>query len=461
MEIRVAELFAGVGGFRVGLERANKRKGVINQKTAFKVSWSNQWEPNENAQHASKVYVARFGDEQHSNEDISTVDPTCVADFDVLVGGFPCQDYSVAKPRNQSKGLEGKKGVLWWDIHRFLEAKRPWMAILENVDRLLASPVGQRGRDFAIMLATLNDLGYAVEWRVINAADYGFPQRRRRVFIIAHRDGTPGHKLLCNDTDAAIRSKGLLARTFPVTVDAVSTPLRITDEPWEISKSFNVGPKNSPFLNAGVAINGKVTTVRVEPSHRGKKKTLGDVVQDDRDVPDEYFIPANELPRWREHKGAKRLLRTKKNGVQYEFAEGAVAFPDALDKASRTIITSEGGRSPSRFKHVVRTTSGRFRRLTPVELERLSGFPPNHTRLEGVSDSRRAFFIGNALVTGLITELATTAVEMKLFRGLVKDQERRQSSAVRRLGNSRKASLGKISKQGMATRSHTTRKRRS
>ena len=182
--IKVVELFAGVGGFRLGLEKNN-----------FEVVWSNQWEPSTKRQHASMVYEARFGKENHSNEDINVVvtrDVEEVPDHDLLVGGFPCQDYSVATTLKNSKGLRGKKGVLWWAIHKILEAKENPLKylFLENVDRLLKSPSAQRGRDFAVMLQSLNELGYAVEWRVINAAEYGMPQRRRRVFFIGFHKST-------------------------------------------------------------------------------------------------------------------------------------------------------------------------------------------------------------------------------------------------------------------------------
>lgn len=407
MTIKIAELFAGIGGFRVGFNAANTK---LKQPGFFQVVWSNQWEPGEKAQHASRVYEHRFGPEGHSNEDVSTVDPKKIPKFDVLVGGFPCQDYSVAKPLNQSNGLEGKKGVLWWDIHRFMDAQKPKMAILENVDRLVTSPGTQRGRDFAIMLASLNDLGYAVEWRIINAAEFGFAQRRRRIFIVAHYKGTKGYKLIKSAAIDALHSNGLIPLSFPAEPETlIPTTFDLVGEAWELTETFNKEKAaKSPFHNSGVSINRSVVTQRMLPVHKGKVKTLGSVLEDESKVPEEYFITQQELVSWKEHKGAKRIMRTKKDGFQYEYAEGAVGFPDSPDKPSRTIITSEGGRSPSRFKHVVETPSGRMRRLLPVELEQLSGFPKNHTNLPGITDNRRAFFIGNALVTGIIEKLGVT-----------------------------------------------------
>ena len=156
----VAELFAGVGGFRIGLARAG-----------WRTTFSNQWEPSTKVQHASDVYIKQFGEKGHTNIDLAKIE-SLPRNIDLLVGGFPCQDYSVAKTLNSSKGLKGKKGVLWWEILRLVRRHKPRFIFLENVDRLLKSPSNQRGRDFAVMLKTLGDQGYLVEWRVVNAAEY-------------------------------------------------------------------------------------------------------------------------------------------------------------------------------------------------------------------------------------------------------------------------------------------------
>ena len=170
-------------------------------------------------QHANEVYENRWPDAGHCGDDIGTVATKDIPDRDMLVGGFPCQDYSVATTLKNSKGLKGKKGVLWWEIERIISEKgrkAPRYVFLENVDRLLKSPAGQRGRDFAIILASLADLNYAVEWRVINAGDYGMPQRRRRVFIMGYRKGTPEYARL-----KKLKAKGIgsnpasSARHFP------------------------------------------------------------------------------------------------------------------------------------------------------------------------------------------------------------------------------------------------------
>ena len=393
--LRVAELFAGVGGFRLGLEKSN-----------YKVVWSNQWEPSTKAQHASMVYEARFGSENHSNDDIATVSTEEIPDHDLLCGGFPCQDYSVATTLHNSKGLKGKKGVLWWSIHRILEEKenKPKYLFLENVDRLLKSPAKQRGRDFAVMLQSLNELGYAVEWRVINAAEYGMPQRRRRVFFIGYHESSDVYKRIQkSNKEDWLTIDGTIANAFSINTVNSMEEIELTGDLVEITNDFNKEGKLSPFQNTGILINGKVYTVKTEAVYDGKKIVLGDVLQNGEVTP-EFFINEQDKPKWEYLKGAKKEKRTTKDGFEYNYSEGGMIYPDALDNASRTIITGEGGKSPSRFKHVVASDRG-LRRLTPIELERLNMFPDNHTKLEGVTDTKRAFFMGNALVVGVIEKI--------------------------------------------------------
>ena len=386
----VAELFAGVGGFRIGLAAAG-----------WKTVFSNQWEPSTKVQHASDVYVARFGEEGHSNVDISTVDEL-PEDVDLLVGGFPCQDYSVAKTLNTSKGLRGKKGVLWWEILRLVENHQPKFIFLENVDRLLKSPSTQRGRDFAVMLNTLGEAGYEIEWRVVNSAEYGFPQRRIRVFIVAQR-----RKRGKKDPRNIILKSGILARALPVLpTDLDLTEVDLSDDAEVISSKFNKGSEKSPFLTSGYFFDGIAYTLKTQAKEAKVKFVLGDVIEDDSEVPDEYWVPKDRRKEWEFLKGAKSIEREHKaSGVKYNYAEGKMAYPDLLTNPSRTILTGEGGTTPSRFKHIIKTENG-WRRLTPKELERLNGFPDDWTRTDSagkiISDGRRAFFMGNALVVGLI-----------------------------------------------------------
>lgn len=397
-ELRVAELFAGVGGFRLGLEESN-----------YKIVWSNQWEPSTKMQHASKVYETRFGKENHSNEDINEIvqrNVEEIPDHDLLVGGFPCQDYSVATTLHNSKGLKGKKGVLWWSIHTILESKKnkPKYLFLENVDRLLKSPAKQRGRDFAVMLQSLNELGYAVEWRVINAAEYGMPQRRRRVFFIGYHKSTDVYKRLVKTNKTEwLTKEGTIAKAFPVNKINSLDEIELKGDLVKITDNFNKNGKLSPFQNTGLLIKGRVFTTKTEPSYDGERIVLGDVLQNG-EVASDFFINEKDKDKWEYLKGAKTIERISSEGHKYKYSEGGMIYPDALDNASRTIITGEGGKSPSRFKHVVISNRG-LRRLTPIELERLNMFPDNHTKIEGITDAKRAFFMGNALVVGVIRKI--------------------------------------------------------
>ncbi len=411
-KIKVAELFAGVGGFRLGLEGWNGKSASSNYKNKwdsnFEVVWSNQWEPSTKVQHASDVYENRFGKDGHSNQDIAAVEVSEIPDHDMLVGGFPCQDYSVATTLKNSKGLIGKKGVLWWSIHRILSEKKnkPKYLFLENVDRLLISPSGQRGRDFAIILQSLNELGYAVEWRVVNAADFGMPQRRRRIFILALLKGTETYKSIKKSTPSEyILEAGIMAKSFPVAQDnsVMEKNFQLDGDVVFISENFNKDGKTGMFENAGVMIDGKVCTIKTKPDYDGKITVLRDLIFNEN-IPEEFYIDENDFDKWKYLKGAKKEMRKNASGFEYNYSEGGMIFPDPLDKPSRTIITGEGGKSASRFKHVIATEKG-HRRLMPTELERLNMFPDDHTKLDGVSDTKRAFFMGNALVVGVIEKV--------------------------------------------------------
>jgi DNA (cytosine-5)-methyltransferase 1 len=454
MPIRVVELFAGVGGFRIGFEKPS-----LNDK--FKVIWSNQWEPSTKKQLATEVYTARWnmtplstdpevyiGDSDetdiHVNKDIHSIKADEIPDFDLLCGGFPCQDYSVAKTANKAVGIQGKKGVLWWDIRRIVEAKQPRIAVLENVDRLLKSPTSQRGRDFAVMLASLDELGYVVEWRSINAAEYGMPQRRRRVFIIAYSKESKHYSKLKESIPIDYLSKnGNLAKAFPIQRPMIlSCPSIIlrkkkTSDLSDVSLDFNKDAKKtstSPFKKCGMMRDGIAYTFDGIPDYKGPFATLGEVLLKPVKIPQEYYVSPEDILKpkgWKYLKGAKKEQREGTEGFTYSYNEGAMKFPDPTDKASRTIITGEGGSTPSRFKHAIvfRPPKSKLeslkldskkhemvrknfnmkknewiRRLTPIELERLNMFPDNHTI--GPSDGKRAFFMGNALVVGIIERLA-------------------------------------------------------
>ena len=416
--IRVAEMFAGVGGFRLALDgyRSSDRPELdMPAAGPFKTVWANQWEPpgTEAKQFAWRCYEQRFGLGSCINRDINTVlddfeallseciekdvrdDPRFIPDFDLLVGGFPCQDYSVAKPLPKAGGIEGKKSILWWDIYRMLKLKRPKRLLLENVDRLLKSPSKQRGRDFAIILSCLNELGYSVEWRVINAADYGMPQRRRRVFI--YGELTNGHWNL----KSRIIKSGVLPKAFPVSamIEGV-TEVDVSTPPHVLSESFGISDKVSVFQNSGSMQGGRVLTAKTSPLYDGEFTVLSDIVVSDDEVPESFFIDDEDLQSWEDLRAAKKISRTTRDGFSYTYSEGAMPWPDPLDRPARTILTGEGGSGASRMKHAIKGDSGRYRRLVPDELDQIQMFPKGWTDT-GMTDGNRAFCMGNALVVGI------------------------------------------------------------
>lgn len=396
--MRVVELFAGVGGFRVGLERCSSN---------FETVWANQWEPGQTGQWAFKCYEKNFGEKANiCNKDIATVIEQ-VPEHDLLVGGFPCQDYSVA--HSGAQGIEGQKGVLWWSIHDIIKLRHPSFILLENVDRLLKSPSKQRGRDFSVILRCLHEEGYAAEWRVINAAEYGHAQRRRRTFILAYRqDSKVYNELSQSSLIEWVKSEGLFANAFPVleTVDEKkrsNADIAKYEDLAVLSKSFAC-----PFFNAGVMFDGKVFSEEVKPVEIAPT-LLKDIVHH-HEVDEKYFISEQDLPKWEYLKGAKKIERVAKStGYAYTFSEGPVAFPDPLDRPGRTMLTSES--SLNRSTHVITDVkTNRLRKLTPVECERLNGFPDDWTNT-GMPERMRYFIMGNALVTDLITAMGRELLE--------------------------------------------------
>lgn len=396
MTIRVVELFAGVGGFRVGLTRASD---------AFDFVWANQWEPGKKVQHAFNCYVSHFGEsENHVNEDISKV-KHLIPDHDLLVGGFPCQDYSVAA--TGAKGIVGKKGVLWWEIRDIVESKRPKYILLENVDRLIKSPSSQRGRDFGIMLKSLDQLGYTTEWRVINAADYGNAQRRRRVFIFAYRnDTTLSQKLLTLSLNSVILENGILAKSFSCNAGLSNKQAIVNINKFqtlvEMTNSFSL-----MFGNTGICRNGEILTLNVEPNKQ-PFIPLKDILQNET-LDKKYFLGEN-LDKWKYLKGSKSIPRVKPNGDLYNYSEGSMAFPENLDMPARTMLTSES--SVNRSTHVIEDiATKKLRLLTEIECERINGFPDDWTKT-GMPSKFRYFCMGNALVANLVTLIGIEIIKL-------------------------------------------------
>lgn len=393
MQKTICELFAGVGGFRLGFDRL---------ESGWETTWFSQWEPGARTQWAHDCYVQHFGDsfdlnnEFHTGEDISTMDKQAIPDHTLLVGGFPCQDYSVAHTLSSSHGIEGKKGVLWWQIRDTIIAKKPPFCIFENVDRLLKSPAKQRGRDFGVILACLAKEGYSVEWRVVNAAQYGAAQRRRRTFIFAYRNDTIyGQKMADISADMIIKNGGLMAKAFPIQNMGRITETVIGGDIVDVSDNFAFAFETAGYMCKGRIYTAKVTEQEEEPI------TLGKILQ--KNVDDKFYITNEKMPKWTYLKGAKKIPRKSADGHEYMFSEGPIAFPDPWDRPGRTMLTSES--TLNRSTHVVSDPgTGRLRLLTPVEAERLQGFDDEWTNT-GMPDRMRYFCMGNALVVPMITRM--------------------------------------------------------
>lgn len=394
-KMNVLELFAGVGGFRVGFERADKE--------FFETKWANQWEPCRKRQDAFECYNDRFPDSLNFNCDISSLNDDFFIDLqaagvDMITAGFPCQDYSVAS--TMGKGIEGKKGVLFWDLARAIRLTKPKCFLLENVDRILKSPSKQRGRDFSIILSTLNQLGYTVEWRVLNSAEYGFPQRRIRTFIFGYKTGEKFEKEQekMSDIDILLK-KGFFAESFPI-IGCLSDEKKMAsdtlpDDLLAISENYSAN-----FYSCGIMRNSRYTTAEVS-AEKQPGLNLQDILLPENEVPDKFYLSQDKVERFKYLRGSKKFERTSKDGHTYIYSEGSMSETDDITNPSRTILTSEG--SVNRCSHIIKTTDGRYRLLTPVECERLDGFPDNWT--EGMSDRMRYFCTGNALVTGLVEKM--------------------------------------------------------
>jgi DNA (cytosine-5)-methyltransferase 1 len=407
MEKTVAELFAGVGGFRVGLNKVKrcKKNGEAIENGPWTFVWANQWEPATHTQDAFDCYVKHFGKESNSNEDISIVNKNNIPDHNLLVGGFPCQDYSVARSLSHEKGIEGKKGVLWWQINDILLAKKPKFVLLENVDRLLKAPSKQRGQAFGIMLRCFAEAGYGVQWRVINAADYGHVQRRRRVFIFAFHQSTQYFNDFMAQSQAETTENLLVHNcmfSIPFPAKKISEPLHgnVIDEKKYVSL-VDVSEKfAADFENSGYCLNGKYWTMKVKSTSRRRHVTLRKIL-DCTNVPD-YCYDVN-IEKFKYLKGRKHIPRRAKNGYEYIYSEGAISFPDRLDSSGRTMLTSEA--TTNRSSHLILDPiSHRYRVLTPVECERMDEFPDNWTNI-GMTPRKRYFIAGNALVCGLINSM--------------------------------------------------------
>ncbi len=418
MDLSVVELFAGVGGFRVGLNDINSfdnKTGRAIENRNWDFVWANQYEPAYKTQDAFNCYVKRFGSEDVSNLDINLVDKKEIPNHNLLVGGFPCQDYSVARSLSNEQGIEGKKGVLFWQIRDTLIEKKTPFVLLENVDRLLKSPASKRGRDFAVMLKTLDDLGYNLFWRVINAANYGMPQKRRRVFIFAFKKDTKYSKKIQKKDLKEIAKTNFINKNFPINIEEKKTKLidlKVYKDIADVSDNF----KEGKFFETGVMINQEIFCTEFNPIEE-ELYPLSKILMESNyynsvDLSD-YVVEDNSLDKWRYLKGSKRIKRVNKQGHEYYYSEGSMSFPEDINFPARTMLTSEG--TLNRSSHIIFDENiKKYRTITEIEAEMIQMFPPNWTNT--MPKRKRYFMMGNALVTGIINRLE------KSLREIIKDE---------------------------------------
>ena len=295
-------------------------------------------------------------------------------------------------------------------IRDILIAKKPSFVLWKNVDRLLKSPATQRGRDFGVMLSCFANLGYWVEWRVVNAAEYGGPQRRRRIFIFAYHKDTKYAKRV-NDCSLSeiVLEKGFMVQAFPIKKQNVfieKALYKISSNIPEVSENFKYN-----FENAGFMRDFEIYTDKVEPLEAKEFEPI--VLRSilDHNVGEKYYLNGNSA-KWEYLRGSKKIERTSKTGYKYTFSEGAISYPDSLDMPARTMLTSES--SLNRSTHVIEDPeTGRKRLLTPQEAEAIQGFE------KGWTDTRMPekfcyFCMGKALVVPMITRVGN--VLNKIFK---------------------------------------------
>ena len=405
-KIRTVEMFAGVGGFHLGLSRASNQ---------YEVVWANQFEPSRKNQFAFNIYKKNFPKTPISNEDITKLDKNQIPEMDLLVAGFPCQDYSVATAG--AKGLEGKKGVLWWDIHEVILLRKPRYILLENVDRILSSPgvrSKQPGRDFGMILRTLSDLGYGISWKMINAADYGYPQRRRRTFIFAFSKNTDFYNKVSKVGKNVDETREFLISMPPFSnsmlnekiLDINKIDLYSIKSIERFSNEFSV---KGGFGKTGFAIAGRVFMADYIPKTR-KESSLGELLVPNIENKELYLTP-EKIEKFKELKEGFQKIKISRTGHEYKYGMGAMQFPDSLIKPARTMVTSEG--TVSRMSHVVEDPgNNRLRVISPIEAERINTFPDRWTELEGITYANRYFTMGNALVVDLVKEIGEAMLDI-------------------------------------------------
>jgi len=328
--IRFIELFAGIGGFRYGLEtirpiqssnttRSKECQQFENELVQRKhLDYTCVW-ANEIDKYACQIYRKNFGKGELYEGDIRTVRPEDIPEAELLIGGFPCQAFSIAGKR---RGFEDTRGTLFYEIARIARANRYKTLLLENVKGLLNH---ENGSTFEVILRVLEELGYDVEWQVLNSKNFGVPQNRERVFIVGHLRGESRRQV------------------------------------FSVGEGFNFSQETN--------------------KNKQRKKKLASTVR-----PGLSGLPGNSETYIKVHNMLPRSGNPKQGGTGH------------LSKDNGSAYCLDSGRT-----NAIEFNDMKIRRLTPVECERLQGFPDGWT--EGISDIQRYKCLGNAVTTNVITEI--------------------------------------------------------
>lgn len=382
--MKYIELFAGIGGFRYGLEKVGQFQQKMEQsrgsgdiegiegKPQFTCVYANEWD-----KYACQIYRKNFGNKELHEGDIRTIPAESIPNHDLLVGGFPCQAFSIAGKR---KGFGDTCGTLFFEICRIVEEKKPNLLLLENVKGLLNH---DGGNTFRIILNSLSELGYDCEWEVLNSKNFGVPQNRERVFIVGHFRGTSGGKVfpigegskevneLCGQQTGAITARRGSAKSDG---DYIVEGNRKTQELEYIGAVMS--EQNQKWLNDGKELSRNFPQGQRVYSKNGIASTIA--------------------------RNAGGL--GGKTGLYMINSKGKTHQQDLLQDSngvSRSILAGTHGSTPHLLKTIM--PNNKIRRLTPIECERLQGFPDGWT--EGVSDTQRYKCLGNAVTTNVITEI--------------------------------------------------------
>ena len=413
--MKYLSLFSGIGGFELGIQQAYENIGY-----------------SEIDKYAIQIYEKHFP--EHKNYgDITKIDADNLPDFDFLCGGFPCQSFSIAGKR---KGFEDTRGTLFFDIARILKAKRPRLLLLENVKGLLSH---DNGNTFKIIISTLDELGYDLQWQVLNSKNHGVPQNRERVFIVGHLRGTPRPKVFPFGESGGLSDTGNGQGTTKSGISPAITSnykrgvhsggeAYVTKEVAETLQYKGLCDKLGVYAstqeeNAIKILQELQTEIGTEAfaewgfgvlDSLQPKEVLQSILHGDSVRPEasqtESTMDDGSLPRKKDMPESELLLLWEsKNRCSPQEPRLERQFIAELSKGLSQLPQSD--------------TSWSIRRLTPKEAERLQGFPDGWTalgyekincgeknckydyNLVEISDTQRYKCLGNAVTVNVIREI--------------------------------------------------------